>query len=129
MARPRKYLEGREAEVGFVQGRCSSALFNYLRMLAVHPNFPYNNLANMYAVLFERFINDKPWEHGLKWHKPKSIKSVTGETGFVQVNIQLPIEQCERVKNSALAHDVSLATYIYTALYWWSRFVHPPKKN
>lgn len=122
-------MDGREAAVKFIQGRCSSALFDYLRMLAVHPRFPYRNLAGMYEVLFDKFLEHKPWDLGLQWRRPKSIKSVTGETGFVQVNIQLPIELAERCQQAAAAHDVSLATFIYTALYWWGRYVHPPKKD
>jgi len=129
MARPRKYAEGREAEVEFVQGRCSSALFDYLRMLAVHPRFPYRNLAGMYSVIFERFLEHKPWDLGLVWRKPRSVKSVTGGTGFVQVNVQLPIELAARVRAKADEMDVSLASFVYTALYWWGRYVHPPKQK
>lgn len=129
IGRPKKYALGREEEVGFLQGRCSQALFDYLRMLAVHPRFPYRNLAGMYGVLFDKFLEAKPWELGLVWRKPRSIKSISGGTGFVQVNIQVPKELEQRVRDAAAAQDVSLAVFIYTALYWWGRYVHPPKKG
>lgn len=129
MPRPRKY-DNREEEVSFLQTRCSQALFDYLRVLAVHPRFPYRNLAGMYEVLFTRYLEHKPWELGLQWRKPRAVtSSKIGGTGFVQVNVQVTKELGERLRQKASELEVSLASFLYTGLYWWGRYVYPPKKD
>lgn len=133
MARPRLNLPP-EKQPAFLQGRVPEAMHEYLRLLAVRK---FSNLNKMYEKMFESFAELKPWEMGLVWRKPQAVKSVTDGiakgTGWIQINIQITTELHEKVKEQAEAikatHGVTLASYVYTALYWWCVYVYPPVKK
>lgn len=46
-------------------------------------------------------------------------------TGWTLVNVQVPKELKDRVKNLGVQEGVSMATIAYTAMYWWVMFIMP----
>lgn len=127
LGRPRTRTE--EAE--FVQTRIPDALHDYLKAVSA---FRYKTMANMFEAMFTRFINERPWERGLHFRQPKAAVKNNGtdaaaRTGWSQLNIQLTQDMAAQVKEEAKKRDVSLASYCYSAIYWWCQYVYPPRKQ
>jgi hypothetical protein len=108
--------------------RCQNYLFTYLK--GISP-FLGPTLGSMFEMMFERFITEKPWEHGLPWKKPKIVMSQTDDrerNDWQQVNINLSPDLAEKVKNVASLCGVSKASFCYTGMYWWAQYIYPPNK-
>ncbi|WP_215866182.1 hypothetical protein [Acidithiobacillus thiooxidans] len=90
-------------------------------------------LKTMFREATERFLKEKPWEHGLKWRPTKglttTLKDQIGQkeaTGWMQVNIRLPAELGNALEKLAVQQNVSVSSVGYTLLYWWTWWVYPP---
>ncbi|MDA8153738.1 hypothetical protein [Acidithiobacillus thiooxidans] len=90
-------------------------------------------LKTMIREATERFLKEKPWEHGLKWRPTKgltyTVKDQIGQkeaTGWMQVNIRLPAELGNALEKLAVQQNVSVSSVGYTLLYWWTWWVYPP---
>jgi hypothetical protein len=92
--------------------------------------FRYPSLTAMFADMLRRFIDEKPWEHGLHFRKPKTPLSHGGgniaTTGWEQVNLLLTHELAEEVTKVAEHCGHSRAAFCYTAIFWWVSYVFPP---
>lgn len=112
-----------------ISTRCPAAVYTYLK--GITP-FQYPSLTEMFADMLKRFINEKPWEHGLHWRKPKTALSFAGNkvgsTGWEQLNISLTPTQAEEIEQKAEECGVSKACFCYTAIFWWVTYVYPPAK-
>ena len=110
-----------------VSTRCPGTIYVYLK--GITP-FRYPSLTAMFADMLRRFIDEKPWEHGMHFRKPKTILAHAGSTaattGWEQVNILLSPEVAAEVKNVANACGQSKAAFCYTAIFWWVSYVFPP---
>lgn len=92
------------------------------------------SLKAMYQQAAERFLKDKPWEHGLRWRPTKSLTATLGDTigqkiatGWMQVNLRLKEETGKELQRIANQQGVSLSSVTYTLMYWWTWFIYPPK--
>lgn len=80
----------------------------------------------------ERFLQEKPWEHGLKWRPTKSPQKIGTEgerstpTGWMQINIRLPESVGVQLETLAVSEGVSISSVGYTLLYWWTWWIYPP---
>jgi hypothetical protein len=112
-----------------VPTRCPSQIYTYLK--GITP-FLYGSLTEMFEDLMTRFLNERPWEHGLHWRKPKTATTFAGgeqgRTGWEQVNMQLPPKLAEQVISTAQECGVSNAAFGYTAIFWWVQYIYPPEK-
>lgn len=109
--------------------RCPSQIYTYLK--GIMP-FNYRSLTEMFEDMLRRFCQEQPWEHGLKWRKPKRAMTVAdgkaGRTGWEQVNMQLPEDLAVLVHDTAEKNGVSKACFCYTAMFWWVQYIYPPNK-
>lgn len=125
IGRPKTRMELLKA----VPTRCPTQIYTYLK--GITP-FLYSSLTAMFEDMVRRFLNERPWEHGLHWRKPKTAMTyangMTGKTGWEQVNIQLPQDLAESVGRVAEVCGVSNACLCYTAIFWWVQYIYPPTK-
>ncbi|MDD3760628.1 MAG: hypothetical protein PHO57_07330 [Acidithiobacillus sp.] len=90
-------------------------------------------LKTMFRRAAERFLAEKPWEHGLAWRPTKglttTLKDTIGQkeaTGWMQVNMRFPAEIGNQLERLSVEQGVSLSSVCYTLLYWWTWWVYPP---
>ncbi|MEB0137679.1 MULTISPECIES: hypothetical protein [unclassified Undibacterium] len=125
IGRPKTRLEALKA----VPTRCPTQIYTYLK--GITP-FLYPSLTVMFESMMRRFLDERPWEHGLHWRKPKTSMSfaggATGKTGWEQVNIQLPQELALALALTADSCSISNAAFCYTAIFWWVQYIYPPAK-
>ncbi len=109
--------------------RCPVEVIRYLKGLAGSQGW---TLTTMYEDMLRRFVEDRPWEHGLIWRKPKvataTIGGMPGTTGWVQVNIQIPADLAEQCEAISEAVGISKAALGYTAMFWWCQYIYPPAR-
>lgn len=87
----------------------------------------------MFRDAAERFLQEKPWEQGLQWRVTKglttTLKDTVGQkeaTGWMQVNIRLPMALGNELERLAAEQGVSVSSVGYTLLYWWTWWIYPP---
>lgn len=130
-----------------VQTRIPAPMNDYLKLLSVQrlpdQDGPFRQVQVMFAALFERFLEDRPWEHDKKWEwrEPRAIvKFANGEiskrTDWRQVNIRMAGPLVKKVKRAAAQvkldradEQVTLseASFCYTAIFWWTKWLYPPE--
>lgn len=110
--------------------RAQTKMQTYARTLAYVMGKP---LKAVYPEMAEKFLREKPWEHGLRWRPTKgltaSIKDAVGQkeaTGWMQVNMRFPVEIGNQLDRLAAEQNVSLSSLAYSMLYWWTWWVFPP---
>jgi hypothetical protein len=101
----------------------------YLRALATRQR--YTNLKNMNIMMLAAFIREEPWNTiGLEWRDTKNAVIKNGDkfevTGWTQTSSLLPEDVVLKLEKLANAHNVSIASAFYTAIYWWTNYVNPP---
>jgi hypothetical protein len=131
----------REGALEPLQTRVPSQLRDYLKALPVL-TLPDGRRYGSQQVMFEemllRFIAGKPWKEGLAWRRSRAaVRYKAGEvqdgTGWVQINMMVEPDlaeavraQVERLAMSPDADpDLSVASFCYTAAYWWAQYVYP----
>lgn len=122
-----------------VQTSVPDWLMTYCSQLA---NVHYSRkLSRMYLHMLEGFLAYAPWKanpplawrvartHGTSRHSRKG-----SDIGWVPMNMMLPQELADRVKGAIEAINVnssdegrqlSLRTFLYTAICWWCTSVYP----
>lgn len=125
IGRPRVRFEALKT----VPTRCPAQIYTYLKGIAP---FLHGSLTEMFEVMMTRFTNERPWEHGLHWRKPKTATTFAGgeqgRTGWEQVNMQLPPKLADLVAKTSTECGVSNAAFCYTAIFWWVQYIYPPEK-
>lgn len=117
-------------------------LMTYCRQIAdVHHG---RRLNRMYEFMLEGFLKVEPWKANppLEWktariHGSSGMRSRKGaDLGWVPMNMVLPTDLAERIRQQIEIininategqRDVSLRTFLFTAVYWWCTYVHPYK--
>jgi hypothetical protein len=111
-----------------ISTRCPDSVLTYVKKL--YPSL-YHSMTAMFEDVLTRFIKERPWDHGLLWRQPKGVlRYIDGEpmrTGWSLLNIQLPPNLAEQVKHLSLTSRVSVASLCYTAIFWWIKYIYPPK--
>lgn len=110
--------------------RCPEMVHMYLK--AITP-YHYKTLTEMFEDMLKRFLDERPWEKGLFFRRPRSTSAtssgVKGATGWTQVNMYVPPDLADRINAVLMTHgNVTKAEFAYTAIYWWVEYIHPPKK-
>ena len=76
----------------------------------------------MQALLFERFIKEKPYKsRAFLWRQPAKV----GATGWRPFNVVLDEGLANRLRDESHKLDVSLQTYLLTGLVWWINLKDP----
>lgn len=131
LGRPRLLRE----PLGQVQTRIPGGLSDYLKILALEKlpgqPAPFRTMQKMFETLFTRFIDERPWDHGLAWRESHAVArfsggTITERTEWKQLNIQLPIALTQRVETTAERLGRSQSSFCYTALCWWAGMLYPP---
>lgn len=123
--------KGPPRDLALLQTRLPEPLRQYLKALAA---YRWGTLDAMFERVFTHFLREKPYEHGLHFRQPRAAASYARggdsrqKTGWVLVNVHLPRELAGAVRRDAERLEVSIASYLYTALYWWARYVYPPRR-
>lgn len=95
--------------------RVPEAMRENLKHLAAAPE--YGNLRTMNNHLMLVFLKTKPYRDGdYPWKKPAK----KGETGWVPFNVVVDNSTQDKVKAECERIEVSLATFLFTALSWWA---------
>lgn len=114
----------RTEEVETIPTRCPESLHRYMKM--IYP-VSYSSLTAMFEDMLTRFIDQRPWENGLDWRKPKSrverSGGVVAATGWCQVNVQITAGMKEKITAIAKTTGVTNSVFVYTAMFWWSMYI------
>ena len=98
-------------------------------------------LNRMYVHMLQSFIASEPWKAcpPFPWRSARMHSSSPNlrngfELGWLPMNMSLPTELMDQIKQtietinvsgSGLARDLSIRTFLYTAICWWCTAVHP----
>ena len=93
----------------------------------------FGNLETLYIGIVSAFLEARPWHRdGLAFMMTKSTQANIGrekiDSGWRQVNVKLLPWQAEAVDYEANLNAVSVASFLYTAAYWWGNLLYPPAK-
>lgn len=107
-----------------LQTRVHPAVRQYLKRYAKLHGVPLEEVA---ADIVSDFIRLRPDQHGLAWRTPLSHRGETGaQQGWVQFNVWLPNELASQVVGVAMETAQTRAVVLYTALFWFVRYLCPP---
>lgn len=113
-----------EAGRALVQTRLPFPLRSYLRAYAKHHDL---TLEALMADILGHFLHLRPDQHGLSWRKPLSNRSEAGSSaGWAQFNSLVPEELAGKLAGAAMVAGISRASLVYTAVYWFARYMRPP---
>lgn len=112
-----------EAKV-LLQTRAPLALRAYLKRYAKHHHL---TLETLVVEVITHFVSLRPDLRGLHWRIPHSSRTDTcAAQGWAQLNVWMPNELGGKISGLALETQQSRAALIYTALYWFARYLRPP---
>jgi len=106
--------------------------------LKAYANLRARKLDDVCVEILEGFLTLRPFERGLRIHVPMSLRSKDeGGQKWVQLNfflsdeLTLKVDQlCEEFSTGAATLEnpqyVSRAAVLYTALYWFVKYLRPP---
>ncbi len=125
-----KILTLKNKQYAEITTRAPAKMHLYAKALSFAHN---RTLRLLHEDMARRFLKEKPWEQGLQWRKTQSLVQSPADavaervpTGWVQVNIRLPLELAQEFEQLAESQGQSLSAVLYTALYWYTWFVYPP---
>jgi hypothetical protein len=107
--------------------------------LKAYAHFRARKLDDVCVEILEGFLTLRPFERGLRIHVPMSLRSKDGGgQKWVQLNfflsdeLTLKVDQlCEEFSSGATTAEspqyVSRAAVLYTALYWFVKYLRPPR--
>jgi len=112
----------------------------YVKLLAIEH---YGSLNVMYTDILIKFLSISPWKANppLPWrmakvHSPAFNKGkLVSDASWVPMNMMLPAKLVNDIKaeliliNATSEKNVSLRTFLYTAIFWWCTYVMPSKKS
>lgn len=106
-----------------VQTRVPQALRVYLRAYAKHHNLKMEELL---AEVLQHFLDLRPDLRGLHWRVPQSHRSeAASDAGWAQINVLVANDIAGKVAGLANQLGISRAALVYTALYWFARYMRP----
>ena len=115
----------------FIQTRCPAQIIAYLKGLAM---LRYGKLLALHDDMLRKFLDSRPWaaEPPLNWRTPKSPQAIAGgdgpsQTGWKTFNIQVSPELKVEIEERCAELEVSMSTFCYTAIYWWCKYIMPPR--
>lgn len=115
-------------ELDSIPTRCPESLHRYMK--SIYP-YSYRSLTDMFFDMLTRFIEQRPWDHGLDWRKPKGrierSGGVVAATGWTQVNVQVPAPMKEKIIAIAKTNGVTNSVFVYTAMFWWAMYIMPAR--
>lgn len=96
--------------------------------LKAYAKYQGRKLDDLYAEILVSFLKQKPFDRGLQFRIPQSSRPTEGqEREWVQVNFFISDELNFQAQQLALEQDVSKASVLYTALYWFVKYLRPPE--
>lgn len=109
-----------------MQTRVPAPMYKYCKMVQA---LKYESLTSMFEDMVKIFIKEQPWQHGLLWRRPKAAVTyrdqMAGRTGWTQINIHIDEHKKEEIVLLCKSLDISMATFFYTAIFWWIEYVYP----
>lgn len=113
----------REEELAIIQTRAPATLRNYL---AANARGSYGSLQELYKIILENFLEEKPYIVGSETRFLKASPDTKGEY-WVQVNILIPQSLKDRIVQEASRYSVpgdviSASTFCYTALVYFTQY-------
>lgn len=110
--------------------RAPASLYAYAKAVAA---VKFGTMMAMSAEMMDRFLREEPWTKGLRFRQTQALSGRIGQgsyaTGWVQVNLRLTPEMVERIRIEAERNDVSPSSFVFTAIYWWTWYIYPPKSE
>lgn len=118
-------------------------VLTYCRQLA-DVNYGHR-LSRMYIHMLESFLAVAPWEANppFEWRLTRIHRAsgtgarASADPGWVPMNMTLPIELVDKIKvqiekintthSATLKRELSLRTFLFTAVCWWCLVVYPYK--
>ncbi|WP_205182832.1 hypothetical protein [Burkholderia sp. LMG 13014] len=119
-----------EQRSDFIQTRCPAQIITYQKTLAV---LRYGKLMTLHQEMLRQFIDSRPWaaEPPLHWRIPSApqamVEGLKTQTGWKTFNVHVTPHLKEEVENLCGVLGVSMSTFCYTAIYWWVKYIMPPK--
>lgn len=112
------------SERSLLQTRVPPALRTYLKRYAKHHGL---SMEEFLAEVLAHFVSLRPDQHGLLWRIPHSNRGEAGaQQGWSQLNLWLPNDLAGKVVGVAMETSQTRAVVLYTALYWFARYLRPP---
>jgi len=95
-------------------------LRNQIKNLSVSSSAPYGSLRSIFDTALSEFLEAKPWkkEPYFTWSIPAKNME-TQKNKWVLFNVVAEDSICNKVKNEAWKLEISLQTFLYSALSWW----------
>lgn len=122
--------DGPEKEKSVFQTRVPATIRLYLKGMAV---VHYGTLKRFFDALLTQFMQQRPWEGvaPIDWMQPRSPHSVTNGrstvTNWRVINLHLSDDVYDQAEKLIQQLGVSQAVFCYTAIYWWVKYIQPPK--
>jgi len=104
--------------------RVPAALRSYLKQYAKHHGL---SMEAFLADVLMHFVTLRPDQRGLRWRTPQSnrTEAAKGEA-WAQVNLWVSNDLAAQLTSLASSAGQSKASVLYTALFWFARFMRPP---
>jgi len=110
-----------------LQTRVPAAMRRYLKAYARQHRLQLDALA---TEVLTHFIALRPDQRGLRWRTPHSTRSERGSAEqWVQINLIVPNALAAQVVGLSMRSNQSTSQVLYTALYWWVRYLCPPARE
>jgi hypothetical protein len=112
------------SERSLLQTRVPPVLRTYLKRYAKHHGI---SMEGFLAEVLAHFVALRPDQHGLLWRIPHSNRGEAGsQQGWAQLNLLLPNDLAGKVVGLSMETAQTRAVVLYTALYWFARYLRPP---
>lgn len=96
--------------------------------LKAYAKYQGRKLDDLYAEILVSFLKQQPANHGLQFRIPQSSRPTEGEEReWVQINFFITEELNFQALQLANEKNVSKASVLYTALYWFVKYLRPPE--
>lgn len=106
-----------------IQTRLPTPLRIYLKAYAKQHGMSMEKSCEQILILF---LQRQPWQHGMRWRVPLSNRTDSGEQyGWKQLNVIVGTEMAGCVEGIAKQISISRATILYSAFYWFARYMAP----
>ena len=106
-----------------IQTRLPTPLRVYLKAYAKQRGISMEKSCEHILTLF---LQQQPWLQGLRWRIPLSNRTDAGEQyGWKQLNVVVGSELAGRVDGMAKQLSLSRAAIVYSAFYWFARYIAP----
>jgi hypothetical protein len=112
------------SESSLLQTRVPPALRTYLKRYAKHHGL---SMEGFLAEVLAHFVTLRPDQRGLAWRIPHSNRGEAGaQQGWAQLNLWLPNDLAGKVVGVTMETEQTRAVVLYTALFWFARYLRPP---